>query len=538
LKVHSSDVVVVGRGLAGLSAALSVACGGREVTLLADTTESASSRSGGNFRASGAGYSAETHFLDIVNAGLYLPQRSIARALAQDAVGARSFLEGMGLELETTPTGFRVKSTEAPRVPAGRVLVERLEAALPGGVRHLSGLAWDLILGEDGSVAGLIAYDQEEAEWFAVAAPCVILATGGASGVFCFTDHSSEATGDGIAMAFRAGALLADMEFVQFWPLTATAPDGGCTCLSYDYVGRMRLLTADDRDITEQVGLRGLADGTSSPSVVSRLIYKELTSGRAAVGPDDLEEAVQPPSLRLVPRDGRTGGPDGPPPAVTPAAHHTMGGVVSGDRGQTRIGGLLAAGEVAAGAHGADRLSGNGLTEALVMGRRAGEMALTVLERTGKGAASVSSGRVERAARDVTSRVSGLIESSVERPVSPAEARRRVTLAMWRFAGLARTRESLDSAQSEINRVKRALPFGVNVSNGPEVRQALKTLNLLLVAEAVTRSARYRRESRGVHWREDYPGTDDTEGLRHVRVKLLSGEMSLEVSRGLELMET
>jgi len=195
------------------------------------------------------------------------------------------------------------------------------------------------------------------------------------------------------------------------------------------------------------------------------------------------------------------------------------------------------AGEAAAGCHGADRLSGNGLTEALVMGQRAGQMALTLLEWRNPSVSSPTAARIERTAREAISRVTGLIQPGGERPVRPGEARRRVTRAMWLHAGLIRTRESLDAAQSEINRVKRALPFGVDPADGPAMTSALKTVNLLLTAEAITRSARYRKESRGLHFRDDYPVMDDAEGLRHVRVKLLSGEMSLAVSRGLELME-
>lgn len=107
---------------------------------------------------------------------------------------------------------------------------------------------------------------------------------------------------------------------------------------------------------------------------------------------------------------------------------------------------------------------------------------------------------------------------------------------MWRHAALVRTREGLDAAQSAINKIKRSLPLAADLGDGGDVRSALKTLNLLLVCEAIARSARYRKESRGVHYRSDFPDRDDAEWLRHVRVKLLSGEMSLDTSQGLELM--
>jgi len=296
MKVHGADIVVAGSGLAGLAAALSAGRDGRDVVLLSDAAESASSRSGGWFRAAGASYSAEQHFIDTVEHGCYLAERTLAKALAQDAPLARKVLEDAGLQLRPTPVGFRVGGGGEGDPPAGRRLIEGLENLLPASIERLSGLAWELLLGPDGSVAGLLAYDQEVADWLLVSAPCVILATGGAAGVFRWTDGSPEATGDGVALAFRAGAPLADMEFVQFWPLAAVIPGGACTGLPFDYLSRTRLLTADGEDITVRVGLAGLADGTSRPAEVSRLIYRELLARSPAARP-----AGEPRTVRRTP---------------------------------------------------------------------------------------------------------------------------------------------------------------------------------------------------------------------------------------------
>lgn len=523
MKTYEADLVVVGSGLAGLSAARVLAGRGCKIILLTDRWPSASSRSGGNFRAPGPGYPAESHFLDTVKGGQYLSQRTLARAVAEDAGELGALLAGLGLDLLPTPVGFRIAGNEP-----GQALVRALTGALPDTVRHLSGLAWEVVTGPDESVAGLLAWSEEAADWLLIQTRSVIIATGGAAGLYRYTDSSSDATGDGLALAFRVGAFLADMEFVQFWPLTGM-PDGDgdasglveTACLAYGLLAGGRLLSAGERDLTEQVGLSGLADGTTDPGHVARQAYLESVA-------DDLTERP----LTLIPGTGATSAAGAAPRRVIPAAHHTMGGVVSGDHGQTRVEGLYVAGETGAGVHGANRISGNGLTEAMVMGARAARLAADLLDDRPPAAAR----SVEPAARELARRAVVQIDAR-SAAVSPDQARRRVAEALWRHAALVRTRESLDAAQSELNKIKRALPFGVDTGDGGEVRSALKALNALLIAETIVRSARYRRESRGVHYRADFPEPDPTEGLCHVRVKLISGEVSLDLSQGLDLME-
>jgi succinate dehydrogenase/fumarate reductase flavoprotein subunit len=519
-----AEVVVVGGGLAGLAAALTARQRGKTPLLIVDPeTPSATALSAGRFRSSGPDYPAERHFLDILSTGGYLAERPLAKALAQDALAARAFLEAEGVPTVDWTMGFAVASSTAP---AGRVLAETLEqAAGRSGVRTLPAMAWDALIGPDGTVTGLLAYDPHKATWLTIATRSIIVASGGASGIYLRTDHSPEATGDGLAMAFRAGAVLADMEFVQFWPLAALEGDG-CVGLPFSRARGMRLIGRGDSDITAKVGLHGLETGETSPALAARLIYEETRPEPPS------EEAESPVYLTPDPASGTRAGDR---LRVTAAAHHTLGGIVCGDHGQTRVEGLFAAGEAVAATHGANRLPGTGLAEAVVTGRRAGFLASD--PRSDSAGRPSALGEVEREARERIRSLLNLVESGAAGAPSPSEVRGRISSAMWRYAALVRTREGLDTAQSELNRIKRALPFAVDAADGRQVREALKALNSLLVAEAVIRSARYRRESRGMHFRADFPERDPSEWSRHVRVKLLSGEMSLEVSQGLGLME-
>ncbi len=516
LKTLDADIIIIGAGLAGLTAALTASREGRRVAIVSEPQVlSASERSGGNFRASVPTYTAERHFLDTLSAGHYLSQRSLAKALAENASWAQAFLGGLGLKVEPGEHGFQVAGGECP----GEVLVGVLRKAVQAkGISLVPGFGWTVLVDGEGRARGALVFDGPKGEWLALAARAVILATGGAAGAYLRTDNDPEATGDGLAMAFRAGAALADMEFVQFWPL-ATLGEGASTYLPWSALEGKRLLVDGGRDIAGKVGLEDLAKGRADAPDVARRIYQETVWG--------LENSAPEPGLTLV-------GGSGQAAPVSPAAHHTIGGVVCGDHGQTRVEGLFAAGEIVAGMHGADRLSGNGLSEAAVMGKRAATLASSLI--SDEAAGPVREGEAQALAQEEIRRTMAQFGGAGSAGARPLEVIGRVREAMWRCVGPVRNRDGLDTAQSTLNKIKRMAPLAVDLADGEATRTGLKALNLMAVAEAITRSARYRRESRGVHFRADYPEKDDAEWLRHVRVKLLHGEMSLDISQGLELM--
>jgi L-aspartate oxidase len=314
-----------------------------------------------------------------------------------------------------------------------------------------------------------------------VLARATLLATGGAGQVFAETTNPEVATGDGMAMALRAGAALLDMEFVQFHP-TALAVAGAPRFLVSEAVrgegGRLRNARGER-----------FVDELLPRDQVARAIALENLSGRGPVRLDLTH--LDPERVRSrFPRIYATCRRHGiditrEPVPVTPAAHYVMGGVASDLHGRSTLGGLYVAGEVACtGVHGANRLASNSLLEGLVFGARAAE-------------AMMECPAPPEAGPSLPARASGAAE------VRLAQARASLRAGAWMHLGLTREKRGLEALLELVN--------GMNdqLSPCPKSRAAAELRNLADVATAMARSALFREESRGAHYRTDFPATDD-----------------------------
>jgi L-aspartate oxidase len=342
--------------------------------------------------------------------------------------------------------------------------------------------AIDLAL-EEGRVVGLLAVHSDGRRVLHLA-PAVVLATGGLGQLYLHTTNPKEATGDGLAMAARAGARLVDLEFVQFHP---TALDVGADPMPL----LTEALRGEGAVLINELGERFMVgehpDAELAPrDVVARAIWRQSMAGHRvlldatkAVGEEFPEHF--PTVFHLCQEHGLD--PRTEPIPVAPAAHYHMGGIAVDENGRTSLPGLWACGEVTAtGAHGANRLASNSLLEALVFGARVADDLRS---------APPSSGRTPRGR--LAGGVSGL----------PAPGDAELTLAvrslMWEKVGLVRDEEGLAFAVAELDRLAAA------------DRQASgEARNLLAVARLLTAAALERRESRGGHYREDYPEADPT----------------------------
>ncbi|PWC59222.1 L-aspartate oxidase [Azospirillum sp. TSH7] len=509
--VRDAEVIVVGSGLAGMTAALQLAP--RAVTLITKTTGLPGGSSlyaqGGIAAAVGPGDRPEDHAADTVAAGAGLVDAAMAALLTRDGAALVRRLLDDGLPFDRAPDGSPLLGREAAHGAArivhaggdatGRTLVTALAdrlRATPSVRVETDAFAVDLVL-RNGRVCGLLACHPEG--WVLHRAPRVILATGGIGATFARTTNPAEATGDGLAIAARAGARLADLEFVQFHP-TALAVDADPVPLLTEALrgaGATLLDHAGHRFMPDEHPLAELAPR----DVVARAIGRRVAAGEPVFL--DLRPALAakpdgfPTVLALCAEHGLD--PFAEPMPVAPAAHYHMGGVVTDADGRTSLEGLWACGEVACtGVHGANRLASNSLLEALVFGAR---VARDVAERPLAPLPPFALPRPPAVAADV---------SYILLDAIGAEARS----ALYDGAGLVRDGLGLLAARRKLDRLAAALDMlrceeddaHEDAKAPPEiVRQWGEARNRLLVGRLVVHAALAREESRGAHCRSDHP---------------------------------
>jgi succinate dehydrogenase / fumarate reductase, flavoprotein subunit len=394
-----------------------------------------------------------------------------------------------------------------------------------------------------GGVVGAMGYDRNTGEFVVIRAKAVVLASGGWGRMYRYTSNSWEGTGDGAAMAYQAGAELQDMEFVQFHPTGMIWPPGARGILVTEGVrGEGGILrNAEGERFMERYDPIKL--DLSSRDVVARSIYKEVEAGRGTPhGGAYLDIASQrtPAEIRrklpsMVEQFEALAGVDitREPMEVGPTIHYTMGGIrVDPETGASSVPGLFAAGESAAGLHGAKRLGGNSLGDILVFGRRAGEAAAE-LARSRAGFAEFSAAEVSEEQEAVLRPLAG-----GEPGENPYALHQALQEAMQDDVGIGRSEESLRRALSAIaglrERTARMRVGGGRVLN-PGWHACQDMRFMLTVSESIIRCALERRESRGSQWRFDFPEKDDRLARVNLVVREHEGSMAVE-ERPVELM--
>lgn len=513
----TTDFIIVGGGIAGLRAASALAPAGRVVIL----TKAASGESntgyaqGGIAAAMGPGDTAELHVADTLAAGAGLCDESAVRVLVTEGPRLVRELIDWGARFDRGSDGALVFGLEAAHavhriLHAGDATGREISRAMWQRVERLSSVTTvnhafvTEILVEAGVVAG-IRYLDETATLRTLRASRVLLATGGAGQVFRETTNPAVATGDGIALAYLAGARVADLEFVQFHPTALSLPGAPRFLISEALRGEGATLV---NSRGERFMERYDAAGELAPrDVVARGIVREM---EATGGPvyltlrhlhADRVRRRFPTIAEMCARVGIDIATDLIP--VGPAAHYMMGGIDTDEWGRTSLPGLFAAGETACtGVHGANRLASNSLLEGLVFGARAGEAMLQPPMSAALRADRVLVTTEPRAA------------SSPE-PLDGAAIRD----LMWRAAGLFRTRARLDDALTRLEGALEGAHVAAAHGAGHDA-DAWRLRNLATIAVLVARAALRRRESRGGHFRADFPVPDDVHFKVHLVEKL------------------
>ncbi|HEX9305283.1 MAG TPA: FAD-binding protein [Thermoanaerobaculia bacterium] len=547
-EIHEHDVLVVGAGGAGLRAAIEALAHGASVGVVCKSLlgKAHTVMAEGGIAAAMAnvdrGDDWRTHFRDTMRGGKYLNNWRMAQIHAQEAPDRVRELEQWGALFDRTAEGDILQRAFGGHTfkrlchVGDRTGLEMIRTLQDRGVQmgfHVyMECAVTRLLTDGKRVCGAVGYWREQGRFVVFRAKSVVLATGGIGKAWKITSNSWEYTGDGIALAYDAGAELLDMEFVQFHPTGMVWPPGVQGLLVTEAVrgegGVLRNRLGErfmERYDPEKLDL-------STRDVVARAIYTEVREGRGTEHGGAFLDISQKPAeyvkrklpsmyhqfLELADVDITKG-----PMEVGPTCHYMMGGVrVDAETAETTVPGLYAAGEVAAGLHGANRLGGNSLSDLLVFGRRAGLAAAERADRAPSG--SSDDGQIEEATREML--------AFFERPEgeSPYAVHRDLTETMQSLVGIFRNEKDLEDGLAKIrelqDRAGRVRVEGSRLFNpGWHLARDLKAM--LTVSEAVARSALLRRESRGAHSRTDFAKSDPEWGKRNIVVSRRGGAMEL-----------
>ena len=592
IPIHDCDVLVVGAGGAGLRAAIESASQGARTALLCKSllgkahtvmAESGIAAALGNVHGEDEW---QAHFRDTMRAGASLCDWRMVRLLAEEAPERVLELEAWGAVFDRTAAGLiRQQDAGGHRyarlahvgdrtgVEVMRTLQQR--AAQLGVEVHME-CSVQRLLTHEGRISGAFALRRDTGQFAHFRCKALVLATGGGGRAWRVSSNSQEHTGDGMSLALQAGAELVDMEFMQFHPTCVARPGSAQGTLvseavrgaggvlrnaqghrfMFDYIPQLQRAETADNENEADEWYATRRDRRRPPEllpadVVARAIDTEVRAGRGlAHGGVLLDIATRRSPLeirRLLPstcrRFEQLAGIDitREPIEVAPACHYSMGGLrVEAETAATSVAGLYAAGEVAAGVHGASRLGGNSLADLLVFGRRAGLHAAAHALQRGWPSASPAkeSWAVDRIAR--------LVAAPLERTEgeNPYALRRELQDCLHEYVGIGRTRSGLEHALDTIAQLRRR--SGSVAVAGPRLYNpgwhlALDLDSMLAFAAAATLAALAREESRGSHARSDFPATDaaldatrivirpSPEGLRVTRERLPEMPQELKV---------
>lgn len=527
-EIHECDVLVVGSGGAGCRAAIEARKYNLEVTII---SKGLSFKSGCTNLAEGGynaafGYvdsedSVDVHFQDTMKGGAYLNDMSLVRILVDEAQDRLVELESFGAifdrqesgKLNQRPFGgqtFKRTCFQGDRT-GHEMMMALKEEVIKQKIKTLDEVAITSLLmdSEKKKVIGVCGVSLRDTKFLIFKTKSVILASGGAGWLYPVTSNAIQKTGDGYSIAYESGADMLDMEQVQFHPTGMLYPDSRRGVLVTEAVRGEggKLFNKNMERFMKKYDERG---ELATRDVVARAIYNEIMEGRGTknggvyldvthLPPEIIEEKLETMLLQFldVGVDIRKEAME-----VAPTAHHFMGGVRINPNCETNIKNLYAAGEVTGGVHGANRLGGNALADTQVFGKRAGESA----------AKNAQSNEFEFNKKQVEEEEEKILDLFKEGGIYPHEIKSELMRVMWENVAIIRNSEGLKHALMKIEELKQKIsnmnvPIGTGFNKN--LLDAIEIKNMLTVASLVTQSALIRRESRGSHYREDYPEIDD-----------------------------
>lgn len=549
-ETHTHDVIVIGAGGAGLRAAIESSARGASTALVCKSLlgKAHTVMAEGGVAAALAnvdtGDGWETHFKDTMKGGKMLNNWQMALFHAREAPERVRELEYWGALFDRTGDGKIMQRAFGGHTwkrlahvgdRTGLEMIRTLqEKGIHGGMDVFMECTITHLVKDGGRITGAFGYWRESGKFVLFRANAVILATGGVGKAYKYTSNSWEYTGDGHAMAYDAGAELVDMEFIQFHPTGMVWPPSVRGILVTEAVrGEGGILTNSEGErFMERYDPERME--LSTRDVVARAIYTEVQEGRGSPhggafldishrGAEYVKKKL--PSMYHQFMEFADIDITKAPMEVFPTTHYVMGGVaVDAETCSSSVPGLFAAGEVAGGMHGANRLGGNSLSDLLVFGRRAGLGAADYAR--GKSHGDVPAEVVDGFAREL------LEPFDNESGENPYTLHQELQDAMQQYIGVFRTRENIEKGIEEIEKLKErsaTLKIEGSVMFNPGWHLCRDLKSMLTVSEALARCALAREESRGAHSRVDFPQSDDSKWGRLNSVVSASGD-SMEVA--------
>lgn len=558
------DVVIVGGGLAGMRAAIaSLHNGVKNIAIISKEhpLRAHSKAAQGGINAvlyTNKGDSVEAHVFDTIKGSDYLADQDVVEIFCKEAPEDIWELDEMGVVFSRTAKGKIAQrlsggtsicagsesriaqrnfgGQSCPRTvykgdKTGHVLMEVLyEQVMKEKIKILP--EWHILslIVEDRKCRGVVAYDLASGKIEVIRAKAVILATGGYGRAYKITSNAHANTGDMLALALKAGIPLEDMEFVQFHP-TGLPPDGALATEGARGEGGY-LINKDGERFMKRYAPEKME--LAPRDLVSRAIQTEINEGRGIGGYVLLdlthlgEKIIQKrlPQIRGLIKSFTGIDCVEKPFPIRPTAHYSMGGIPANANGEVlNVEGLYAAGECASvGIHGANRLGGNSLMETIVFGRRAGKSAAEYAKRNKFLPAS------NNTLTSVENEVNAIIDNTGNERV--ANLRSELQETMTNHCGIFRNEDGLKFALETIKNLKRRF-FYISIDDygstfNTDLTAALELKNLLMFSEVIVAGALARKESRGSHFRTDYPERDDANFLKHTIARLVDGKIALE----------
>lgn len=527
-KIYECDVLVIGSGGAGCRAAIEASKYNLRILIV---SKGLSFKSGCTTLAEG-GYNAsfgavdyedspEAHFEDTLKGGAFLNDKKLVRVLVNESPLRLIELESYGAlfdrqesgEINQRPFGgqtFRRTCFQGDRT-GHEIMTALKEEVIKRKIDTLDEvMITSLIMDKHkDSVIGATGFSISDSKFLIFKAKSVVMASGGAGWLYPVTSNTLQKTGDGYSLGYDAGADLLDMEQVQFHPTGMVFPESRKGVLVTEAVRGEggKLINAKGERFMKKYDPRG---ELATRDIVSRAIYNEIREGRGTekggvyldvthLPGEVIEEKLETMLLQFLDVDVDI---RKEPMEVAPTAHHFMGGIRINEKGETTVRNLFAAGEATGGVHGANRLGGNALADTQVFGKRAGEYAAkNALEGEIKSNDAFAEAEKER--------ISNLIKDG---DVYPFEIKKELEEVMWKNVAIIRNEDGLKKALKRINELKemsKNMRVSGMVSYDNDLLDALEVTKMLDVAGLVTKSALLRTESRGAHYREDFPETKD-----------------------------